>query len=188
MSQLEQSPGTGRIAEAAVGTDEPVEWTADSPDWSIPPSWESAPAAPRPAARRRGALLLATAAIAGVLAGAVGMAVFVTAAFVSAAEDIGRGMSGGLGGEVGRSVGQGISRSMQASPGGPVQQFPAVAPGHLGSDPVLDRSAWSCFGGDLQACDSLWRESPPISGYENYAATCGGRVKRERVATCTDLR
>jgi hypothetical protein len=188
MSQLQQSPSSGPTAEAAAWADEPVDWTADTPDWSISPNRvESAPPPAQPAGRRKGALLLAAVAIAGVLAGAVGTVFFVTAAFVSAAEDIGRGMSEGLGSDLGRSVGQEISQSMQASPGGPVEEFPPVAPGELGRDAALNQYAQSCFAGDLQACDELWFEAPPLSQYEDYGTTCGGRVKRDAGVSCADL-
>lgn len=162
---------------------DPSAWTVATPPW--PPVPGPAAAAPLPPAitpRRKGMLLAAALAILGVLAGAVGTAFLVTAAFLSAAEDIGRGIS------------EGITRSIDAAgpqlplvAGGPVEQFPAVAPGDLGPDPVLNAYAGSCFAGDLQACDDLWYESPPMSDYETYAGTCGGRVKQDAVAACTDL-
>jgi hypothetical protein len=148
----------------------------------------SVEAVPEPRCRRR--LVLAAVAIAGVLAGAVGAAVLVTAAFLSAAEDIGRGMSEGLGSVrvslAERPAADDAADGTRAA-GGPVQQFPAVAPGALGSDRVLDGYAQSCFGGDLAACDDLWAASPPLSTYEEYAATCAGRVKRDAVPACADL-
>jgi hypothetical protein len=70
---------------------------------------------------------------------------------------------------------------------GPVEQFPPVEPGELGPDPVLDDYAASCFEGDLQACDDLLFESAPLSEYEPYAPSCGGRVEQYLVAACTDL-
>jgi hypothetical protein len=186
MSQTQQFAGGQRSGEPDPWPDEPVEWTAETPDWSLPPARVAPAVSAHPTGRRPRPLLLAAVAIAGVLVGAVATAVLVTLAFVSAAEDIGRGMSVGLGSDIGRSVGEGISRSMHAAPSA-VEHFPAVAPGRLGSDPRLDGYARSCFGGDLSACDRLRAESAPLSGYEAYAATCGGRVKRETVATCTDL-
>jgi hypothetical protein len=129
-------------------------------------------------------LLLAVVAIAGVLAGAVGAAVLVTASFLSAAEDIGRGMSEGLGS---MRVSLSDHPAVRGEAREPVQEFPAVPPGALGADRVLDGYAQSCFGGDLHACDDLWARSAPMSDYEEYAATCGGRVKRDAVMACTDL-
>ena len=70
---------------------------------------------------------------------------------------------------------------------GPVEEFPAVSPGDLGPDPVLDEYADACFAGEFQACDDLMYESPPLSEYEEYGLTCGGRVKPYDVMACTDL-
>jgi hypothetical protein len=52
---------------------------------------------------------------------------------------------------------------------------------------VLDAYAGSCFDGELQACDDLFYESPPMSAYEEYGVTCGGRVKQFAVMSRTDL-
>jgi hypothetical protein len=185
---------------------EPSAWTVETPPWPLAApigAWPTGsggvptPAPPEKAPGHRRPLLLAAIAIAGVLAGAVVTAILVTTAFLAAAEDIGRGMSEGLGSDIGRSVGEGLSQGMRdalaegpgpaGAPAGPVEQFPAVEPGPLGPDPVLDAYAESCFGGDLQACDDLWYEAAPLSDYEGYAATCGGRVKRDAVPACTDL-
>jgi hypothetical protein len=62
-----------------------------------------------------------------------------------------------------------------------------VPPQGLGPDPVLDGYAQQCFAGDFQACDDLFFESPPLSAYEEYASTCGGRVKIYTVPYCTEL-
>jgi hypothetical protein len=141
---------------------------------------EVGPAAPHRRCRKR--LALAVLAIAGVLAGAVGSGILVTAAFLSAAEDIGRGMSEGIG-----SVRDTLTH--HDDPAGPaaVDRFTAVAPADLGVDSALDAAAQSCFAGDLKACDDLRSASPPLSDYEQYAATCGGRVKPAAVAACVDL-
>ena len=130
--------------------------------------------------RRR--LVLAVVAILGVLVGAVGSAGLVTASFLSAAEDIGRGMSEGL-----ESLAEPPAQDLATGGGGPVERFSPVAPGALGTDPVLDGYARSCFAGDLSACDALWQQSPPMSDYETYAATCGGRAKRGAVTACSEL-
>jgi hypothetical protein len=144
-----------------------------------------APAAGRPRCRKR--LLLAVAAIVGVLAGAVASALLVTAAFVSAAEDIGRGMSEGFGSVRASLAAPEEAAGSAAGAVDAVERYPAAEPGHLGEDPALDATARSCFAGDLSACDVLWAESAPMSSYEQYAATCGGRVKRDAVPACTDL-
>lgn len=56
-----------------------------------------------------------------------------------------------------------------------------------GADPVLDAYAQACFEGDYQACDDLFFESPPLSDYEEYGASCGGRVKAFVLASCSEL-
>ena len=50
----------------------------------------------------------------------------------------------------------------------------------------MDDNASSCFGGEMQACDGLFYESPPVLKYEDCAVTCGGRVKQFAVVACTD--
>jgi len=135
-------------------------------------------------------VLLVLVALAALLVGGVGAGVLVTVMHAAQAE------------EIGRAVGEEVSRSMEDAVGGfmggewgaggpmgsgPVEEFPAVAPGPLGPDPVLDGYAADCFTGDLQACDDLFYESPPMSEYEEYAATCGGRVKLYAVLYCTEL-
>jgi hypothetical protein len=70
---------------------------------------------------------------------------------------------------------------------GSVERSEPVPPGDLGPDPVLDGYAQECFDGDLQSCDDLFTESPPLSDYEEYALSCGGRVKAWSVPLCTDL-
>jgi hypothetical protein len=109
--------------------------------------------------------------------------------FSAAAEDIGSGM----GEEFSRSMegvlgvpGEGMWSSEYGA-SGPVEQHPATAPGPLGPDPVLDAYADRCFAGELKACDDLYYESPPMSDYEEYAVTCGGRVKQFTVVVCTGL-
>jgi hypothetical protein len=56
-----------------------------------------------------------------------------------------------------------------------------------GGDPGLDGYAQRCHDGLLSACDDLYSLSPPMSGYERYGMTCGGRVAALDVATCEDL-
>jgi hypothetical protein len=125
-------------------------------------------------------------AVAALLTGAAGAGFLTTVLFVVGSEEIGRGM----GAEFARSMEDTMSWTGEGGvPGGsgPVEEFPAVAPGVLGPDPVLDAYATSCFEGELGACDDLYFESPPMSDYEEYASTCGGRVKLYSVMSCTEL-
>ena len=159
-------------------------------------TWGAAPpAAPAPRRRATGPVLLA---LAGAAVGAAVAALVVSAVFLAGAREMAQ--------EAGTAVGESIATAMskggdiyswgyEDEAGGvlgtydmpPVEQFPAVAPGALGPDPVLDAYAQSCFAGDLQACDDLFYESPPMSGYEEYGTTCAGRVKQYAVEYCTDL-
>lgn len=77
--------------------------------------------------------------------------------------------------------------SASNSAGASVTQRPAVDPTGLGSDPELDAEARSCHDGAMQACDDLFDQSDPMSRYEQYGMTCGGRVKPFDVDYCTDL-
>jgi hypothetical protein len=86
----------------------------------------------------------------------------------------------------GAGMGSGMGEAY--APYGPVEQSEPVPPdGLLGPDPVLDAYAQQCFDGDLQSCDDLFAESAPLSEYEEYASTCGGRVKGLSVYACTEL-
>jgi hypothetical protein len=168
----------------------------------------ASPAPVAAAKRPRGPLVLALVAVAGVLAGAVGGALLVMAVFVGSAEDIGREIGAEIGPEVGRAAGDGVADAMEDFMGGgypeedialdeggwgaaedfgAIEQHPAVDPGELGPDPVLNQYAADCFNGNLQACDDLMYGSPPLSKYEAYALTCGGRVKQYDVPACTYL-
>ncbi|RBY85252.1 hypothetical protein [Blastococcus sp. TF02A-26] len=157
----------------------------------------AAPASAFPAGPYR-PVLVATAAAAVLVVGA-GVAAAVAGAIIATqADDVGRE----IGAELGRAQNQQMDQMMDdfmsmdpyASSGGgvygplgPVEQSPPVAPGDLGPDPVLNGYAEECFAGDLQACDDLFFESPPMSDYEEYASTCGGRVKIYTVPYCTEL-
>jgi hypothetical protein len=186
-------------------------WTAPpAPSWTTPwPPPGEPPASPTPPAPVRKPLprgpLLALVAVAGVLAGAVGGAFLVMAVFLSSAEDIGREIAAEVGPDVAREAGDGVVDALTdlglgmldggmmeeefAAPEAPeaVEQHPAVEPGELGPDPVLNQYALACFEGDLQACDDLMYESPPLSDYEQYGLTCGGRVKAYMVMYCSEL-
>ena len=82
---------------------------------------------------------------------------------------------------------EGLAAGLGGGLGGPLEEFPPVEPVDLGPDPVLDAYAQDCFDGDLQACDDLFYQSPPLSEYESYGSTCGGRVKQYAVMACTEL-
>jgi hypothetical protein len=198
--------------DGTAASDQGTGWTAlPPPSWNSswqPPGEVLASPVPAGAAKKpRGPLVLALVAVAGVLAGAVGGALLVMAVFVSSAEEIGREIGAELGPEVGRAAGDGVADAMEDVMGGyldptlgmdeygwgaeedyaAVEQHPAVEPGELGPDPVLNQYAADCFSGDLQACDNLLYESAPLSAYEAYAFTCGGRVKQYEVPACTYL-
>jgi hypothetical protein len=66
---------------------------------------------------------------------------------------------------------------------------PTAPPSALpaGDDPGLDGYAQRCRDGLLSACDDLYSLSPPMSDYEQYGMTCGGRVGAMDVVSCEDL-
>ena len=66
------------------------------------------------------------------------------------------------------------------------QTSPPSAP-PTGDDPGLDGYAQRCHDGLLSACDDLYSLSPPMSEYERYGMTCGGRVPALEAASCEDL-
>jgi hypothetical protein len=68
----------------------------------------------------------------------------------------------------------------------PQPTSPPSAP-PAGDDPGLDGYAQRCHDGLLSACDDLYALAPPMSEYERYAMTCGGRVTALDVPTCEDL-
>lgn len=131
----------------------------------------------------------------------MGPAFLVTGVFVASAEDMGREIGEQLAPELGDAITEGSAQSMEdalamaeEAVGGfgsgsvePPDQFPPAVPEMLGSDPVLDGYAQSCFEGDLGACDHLYYESPPMSDHEEYAGTCGSRVKLYAVMECIEL-
>ncbi|MGY1732370.1 hypothetical protein ACI798_12705 [Geodermatophilus sp. SYSU D01045] len=142
-------------------------------------------AGPAPASRVLPAALLAG----GLALGLVLAAVLGALVLRGAADDAGRAAGAAMGEAVGEVLYGGVppGSSWTGSVLGEVEQSEPVPPGVLGSDPVLDAHAQGCFDGDLQACDDLFAESPPLSEYEEYALTCGGRVKAWSVPLCTDL-
>ncbi len=53
-----------------------------------------------------------------------------------------------------------------------------------GDDPTLDALWDACEGGDMQACDDLFFDSPAGSEYEDFGDTCGNR--QEGGSLCAD--
>jgi hypothetical protein len=152
------------------------------------PPWPGQPVPPPPTGRA--ALVPALLASAVVAAGLV-VAVVLGALVVSAsADDLGRAIgessAGAVAGQLASDEGYGWS-AYPPEDLAPVEQSAPVAPGDLGEDPTLDGYADACFDGDLQSCDDLYSDSEPLSDYEHYALTCGGRVKAFDVYLCADL-
>ncbi|MEX5718506.1 hypothetical protein [Geodermatophilus maliterrae] len=143
-----------------------------------------APAAPAPAGRP---VLTALAAAAVLVAGMVLAATVGALVLTTAADEVGRAIGEGMASPVTEDLGYYADPYATGGILGSVEQSDPVPPGELGSDTELDGHAQSCFDGDLQACDDLYMESPPLSAYEEYATTCGGRVKAFEVPFCADL-
>ncbi len=51
-------------------------------------------------------------------------------------------------------------------------------------DPTLHDLAEDCRDGDLDACDTLYFQTPVGSEYEQYGTTCGARTEEEFYGTC----
>ena len=186
----------------------PVPPSWDAPSWDPPPAgavpvggwtpwgtWDPAagqarpaPAVPAPAASAGRPLRTVLAATGVGVAGLVLAAVLGALVLTTAADDVGHAIGEGMAQAVSEDLG-GYSTDPYSGGGtlGAVEQSDPVPPGTLGADPVLDGYAQSCFDGDLQACDDLYADSEPLSAYEEYATTCGGRVKAYEVPFCTDL-
>jgi hypothetical protein len=175
------------------------DWAASTPDWPGAQAWRppstwappTAAAAPVPAAapvRSKAPLALGLVALAGVAAGAVGGAFLVTAVFVGAAQDIGLGIGEGMvsGTEDMYSTMEEDAGWFAGPPLDPADISDPVPP-VPGPDATLNAYVQRCFDGDYQSCDDLYFESPPLSDYEQYAGTCGGRVKLDSVMACTEL-
>lgn len=166
----------------------PADWGPPTGGWvAAPPPpgpWPGSPAPP--ASPGRSGLVLA--ALGGALAGAVLTAVVGGVLGLVAAREVGQGVVEELDGGMGWSTEEG-SGGWPVEPGssGSVGQSAPVVPGDLGPDPVLDAYAQSCFDGALQACDDLFFYASPMSAYEEYGGTCGGRVEMRAVYACTEL-
>ncbi|MFV0308204.1 MAG: hypothetical protein ACK5OX_10730 [Desertimonas sp.] len=73
------------------------------------------------------------------------------------------------------------SDSSTATPPGTGAPTP---PDGLGDNPTFDALAQACFGGDLGSCDDLYWRTDVGSAYEEYGATCGGRVAERISGDC----
>jgi hypothetical protein len=141
----------------------PAPWgTSPTPPWPAGPWWVPPPAPRRPRSRTRIAAIVA----AGVVA--VALLAAVTSAAIA----------------LGRAAGASMTTDT-ALPAVPMS--PPVPATGLGDDPGLDGYAQRCHDGLFSACDDLYELSPPMSDYEQYGMTCGGRVKPFDVYYCTDL-
>jgi hypothetical protein len=181
-----QSPPASGMSDAypAYGAD--PAWTPPpAPSWA--PAWHP-PAGPvqtgpalLPAKRTRELLVPVLAGVGGLLLGVLATGVVVAAVATGDAESV-------------REV---VAEELADVPVDPytpdfsdpdlIEKFDPIAPQALGDDPALDRYAQDCFEGDLQACDDLYWLSSPMTGYEQYAVTCGGRVREYSLMYCSDF-
>ncbi len=104
-------------------------------------------------------------------------------------------LAAGCGGEAGVEIGgaeatPAASESAADVPDEPTVEAPAApattpelgtgvgdppAVGAYGSDPVLDGLYDDCAAGDMDACDTLFADSPFDSEYETFGGSCGGQ-------------
>jgi hypothetical protein len=85
------------------------------------------------------------------------------------------------------ALGRAAGESMAGQPAVPLQTSAPLDAAGLGDDEGLNGYAVRCHDGDMQACDDLYDLSDPMSRYEQYGMTCGGRVKPSDIDLCTDL-
>ncbi|SNS50361.1 hypothetical protein SAMN04488107_2777 [Geodermatophilus saharensis] len=171
----------------------PAPGTVPVGGWTPWGTWDPAagqPLAPLPTPEvpaARAGLGGAAVVAAGLVVGLVLAAVVAAVLLRGVAEDAGRAAGEAMGTSVADALYGGATDPFVGGTLGEVEQSAPVAPGDLGPDPVLDGYAQQCFDGDLQSCDDLFADSPPLSDYEEYALTCGGRVKAWSVVYCTEL-
>jgi hypothetical protein len=137
-----------------------------APPWGAPHGQWAPPPPRRPWTRKKIALVAG-----GVVLGLAALVVLVVGGI-----NLGRSEAAAMGPSVGSPF---DPATVPTSP-------PSAATG-LGDNPGLDGYALRCHDGLLSACDDLYDLSPPMSDYEQYAMTCGGRVKPFDVEYCTDL-
>ena len=68
----------------------------------------------------------------------------------------------------------------------PGELQPPVPPVGLGDDEELNALAQACFDGDMASCDDLYNLSDFGSTYEDYGATCAGRLP-DSAGFCEEL-
>ncbi len=72
------------------------------------------------------------------------------------------------------------------TPFGPaVEVTEFVDPGN--ADPQFEALATACFEGDFARCDQLYQDTPVLSEYEAYGATCGGRLETGVDGGCVEV-
>lgn len=194
--------GTAPAPASSQGWPQPTggEWEVRTPTWQPGPPMAQPPPTPPARPGRSTLFLIGLAALLGTLAGAVGAAFLVANVVVDGA-DIGAeiaeemesamrdGIADGMADGMRESIGdlEELYGGMYDQPAEDVEQFPPAPFEGTGSDPEFDGYAQECFEGDLGTCDELLWDSPPMSDYEDYASTCGGRVKPFAVYSCTEL-
>jgi hypothetical protein len=143
--------------------------------WSPPPGawWPQPPPRPR---RSRGVV------VGIVVACVLGVALLVGGILIAVAA--GRAVGQDMAAQASVASGQDAA-SATSPPSVPTSE--PVDPSGLGTDAGLNSYAARCYAGDMQACDDLYDLADPMSRYEQYAMTCGGRVKPFDVEYCTDL-
>jgi hypothetical protein len=73
-------------------------------------------------------------------------------------------------------------------PAGPVPApAPTQQPTGLGDDEAMNLYAIACFIGTMEACDTLYNQSPLGSAYETYGDTCAGRRPAGTLPYCTEV-
>ena len=68
----------------------------------------------------------------------------------------------------------------------PGELQPPVPPEGLGDDEELNALAQACYDGDMASCDDLYNLSDFGSAYEDYGATCAGRLP-DSAGFCEEL-
>lgn len=63
---------------------------------------------------------------------------------------------------------------------------PTIEPVDLGDDPAFDLLAQQCYDGDMEACDTLYRSTAPLSDYRSFADSCAGRQGNGSGNWCAD--
>ena len=131
-------------------------WTVPSGPWTPSSGWTpAAPVAAPGRSRTRGVVLVLAGAAAGALVAALVGVVLLLAGAREMVVEAGAAAGGGIASAVyddmgvyGHEYDDEGAMDPYAMP--EPEQFPAVEPGVLGPDPVLDAYTRDCFGGELQ--------------------------------------